>query len=67
MPATALLTPRRIRPTAPTKSCFNVSCNWAKSHIDECTCDCGGFGHGGARRVTELCACGDIAGEYFCA
>jgi hypothetical protein len=63
MPAAAVLT---SRPTAPTKSCYNASCNWAKSDIADCTCDCGGHAHGGAWRETELCACGDIAGECFC-
>ncbi len=54
MPAAAVLAPRA---TTATRRCFDASCNWAKSHVDECECQCSGSGHGGAYRQTELCAC----------
>jgi hypothetical protein len=63
MPATATLAPRT---STATKRCTNASCNWAHSHVETCTCDCGGAGHGGAYRPTELCPCGEIVGECFC-
>lgn len=63
MPAAAALA---TRPATATKRCTDASCNWAKSTIDECECRCGGHGHGGAYRPTELCPCGDIVGECFC-
>lgn len=64
MPAAAALAPRT---STATRRCYDASCNWAKSHVDECECTgCRGAGHGGAYRPTELCACGDIAGECFC-
>lgn len=66
MPAAAVLAPRNATPDAPTRTCYDASCNWARSHIGECECNCGGHGHGGAYRTTELCVCGDIAGECFC-
>lgn len=61
---TALLAP--ARPAAPTRTCYDTSCNWAHSGTDKCECPCNGHGHGGAWRPVELCACGDIAGECFC-
>lgn len=63
--AAALLAPH-ARPAAPTRTCYDASCNWAKSSTDKCECPCNGHGHGGGWRPVELCGCGDIAGECFC-
>lgn len=42
-----------LAPTA-TEVCNNTSCTGSYTHRDECTCNCGGDGHGIAYAVDQL-------------